>query len=372
MDVRFQGAEKRYPPSQPPRRAMFGRRPPVTPTRPALAALDLTIESGALAVLVGPSGCGKSTTLRLVAGLEQPSSGRVFLGDRDVTDVPPAKRDVAMVFQSYALYPHMSVRDNLAFALVLRKMTRADIDARVQVAARSLGLEPYLDRRPSALSGGQRQRVAIGRALVRDPSVFLFDEPLSNLDAVLRGEMRREIARIHRETGTTCLYVTHDQVEAMTLADVIVVLKDGEVQQVGSPKEVYQKPANRFVAGFFGSPAMCFVRGQLEDSGQTQWARGPGFEIPVAKRTSGSREVLLGARPETLTLDKRPGTFALAGTVELVEVLGANAIVRVASSAGELAVVTEADRQTRPGESVTVWMDPGSVHVFDSQTEQRL
>jgi len=373
VDVRFDRAGKRYPPSPAPRGRLWGRRPaPAPEPAPALAPLNLTILSGQLAVLVGPSGCGKSTTLRLAAGLETPTTGRVFIGDCDVTLVPPAKRDVAMVFQSYALYPHMTVFDNLAFALRMRKMPAATVEKRVRAASAKLGLESYLHRRPSALSGGQRQRVAIGRALVREPLVFLFDEPLSNLDAVLRGEMRREIARIHRDTETTCLYVTHDQVEAMTLADLIIVLDGGVVQQVGTAADVYQRPANRFVAGFFGAPAMNFFAGELEDGGQTLWARGPGFEIPVPRTTARDRRVLLGARPEALSLERSPGSVAVSGRIDLVEVLGASSVVRFRGEVGDLAVMTNSQHAARPGDDITVWIDPSAVHVFDAKTELRL
>ncbi|HUH03298.1 MAG TPA: ATP-binding cassette domain-containing protein, partial [Kofleriaceae bacterium] len=237
-DVRLVGISKSYAPGM----------------RPAVSRLDLEIEDGELMVLVGPSGCGKSTTLRIIAGLEEATTGKVLIGERDVTNVQPAERDIAMVFQSYALYPHMTVFDNMAFALKLRKLPRAAIRERVDKVARSLGLEEYLDRKPKQLSGGQRQRVAIGRAVVREPKVFLFDEPLSNLDAKLRNEMRREIARIHQRIGVTSVYVTHDQIEAMTLADRILVLDKGELQQVGTPIDIYDRPANRFVAGFFGTP----------------------------------------------------------------------------------------------------------------------
>ena len=232
--------------------------------RAALRPLDLVIPSGELVILVGPSGCGKSTTLRLIAGLEEPSAGEVFIDGHNVTRTPPARRDVAMVFQSYALYPHMTVRQNLAFALELRKLPRTEIARKVSEAALTLGLSDMLDRKPAQLSGGQRQRVAIGRAVVRDPKVFLFDEPLSNLDAQLRAEMRREIARIHARTRATAVYVTHDQTEAMTLADRIVILRAGEVQQVGTPLELYDTPANRFVAGFLGTPGMSFLKGQID------------------------------------------------------------------------------------------------------------
>jgi ABC-type sugar transport system ATPase subunit len=349
--------------------------------RPAVDRLDLAIPSGELVVLVGPSGCGKSTTLRIIAGLEEPTAGRVRIGDRDVTAVPPAKRDIAMVFQSYALYPHMTVFDNLAFALRMRKLSRDEIARRVTDAARALAIEPYLDRKPKALSGGQRQRVAIGRAVVRDPEVFLFDEPLSNLDAKLRGEMRREIARIHQRSGTTTVYVTHDQIEAMTLADRIAVLRDGVLQQVGTPLEIYEQPANRFVAGFFGSPAMSFlparleagaVRRDLADGSPAITARGDGFEVDLPARADRGPDVVLGIRPEALSLAPRPQAAPIAGAVELREVLGAEILLHLKTPAGELRVRTDAHAEARAGDRVTVWIDHAKVHVFDAATEMRV
>ena len=356
-EVRLEGVSKRYP----------GQA-----ARPALESLDLTVEAGELAVLVGPSGCGKSTTLRIVAGLEEPTSGRVLIGERDVTDVAPARRDIAMVFQSYALYPHMSVRDNLGFALRMRKRPEAEIRERVTQVARALGIEEYLERRPKALSGGQRQRVAIGRAVVREPQVFLFDEPLSNLDAVLRSEMRREIARIHKQTGTTALYVTHDQVEAMTLADRIVVLKDGLVQQVGTPEDIYQRPANRFVAGFFGTPAMSFFGADVTERGGGLCARGPGFELPLPLRALPCPRVLVGLRPEAASLERRPDAAPISGEVELREVLGAEVLLHLRSAAGAITIRTHAAAAAREGEPVTVWIDPQALHLFDAESELRV
>ena len=342
-----------------------------------IEALDLTADNGELVVLVGPSGCGKSTTLRIIAGLEEPTAGRVYIGGRDVTMTPPAQRDIAMVFQSYALYPHMTVFENMAFALRIRKLPQAEITDRVQAAARSLGIENLLDRRPKQLSGGQRQRVAIGRAVVREPKVFLFDEPLSNLDAKLRGDMRREIARVHKESGVTSMYVTHDQIEAMTLADRIVVLRDGAVQQVGTPMEIYDRPANRFVAGFFGTPAMNFLTAELAigHGGTGLSARGPGFELPMTERTlapSSVGDVVVGIRPEALTLDARPGAVSLAASVALREVLGAEVLLHLDSAAGELTVRTDAQTPARAGDHVTVWLARGATHLFDARSELRL
>jgi ABC-type sugar transport system ATPase subunit len=354
-DVRLVGISKRYDGDK--------------AGRAALAALDLEIAPGQMVVLVGPSGCGKSTTLRIVAGLEDPSTGQVLIDGRDVTQTPPALRDIAMVFQSYALYPHMTVHENLAFALRIRKLPEAEINQRVEDVARSLGIHEYLARRPKALSGGQRQRVAIGRAVVRQPKVFLFDEPLSNLDAKLRGEMRREIARIHRASRTTSLYVTHDQVEAMTLADQIVVLKDGLLQQVGTPLDIYDAPANRFVAGFFGTPAMNFLRAEVADEGGRRTLRGTGFALPSTRQAIG-KDVIVGIRPEAVALSG--AGVAVTGEVNLREVLGAEVVLHVASAAGELTVRADAKAGARPGDQVTVYLDPGAVHLFDARSEARL
>ena len=345
--------------------------------RPVIPDLDLTIPPRQMAVLVGPSGCGKSTTLRMVAGLEEPTGGTISIDGRDVTQVAPAERDIAMVFQSYALYPHMTVFENMAFGLRIKKFAEAEIQKRVRDAAKSLGLEDYLERRPKALSGGQRQRVAIGRAVVRQPKVFLFDEPLSNLDAKLRGEMRREIARIHAGSTATSMYVTHDQIEAMTLADMIVVLKDGVVQQIGSPVEIYERPANRFVAGFFGTPTMNFLPAALTSSGDRASARGEGFEIPVGAQTlrpakDAVDKIVVGIRPERLSLAGGPDAIALGGKVAMREVLGAEVVLHVESLAGPLTVRTEASSAPRVGDQIRVYLDPKAVHVFDGSSELRL
>ena len=352
-DVRLLGVSKRYPGA----------------ASPALQKLDLEVDSGELIVLVGPSGCGKSTTLRILAGLEEATTGQVFIGDRDVTNVAPAQRDIAMVFQSYALYPHMSVFDNMAFALKLKKVPSAEIRARVEKVAASLGISELLARKPKQLSGGQRQRVAIGRAVVREPRVFLFDEPLSNLDAKLRGEMRQEIARIQRRTGVTSVYVTHDQIEAMTLADKIVVLEHGVLQQVGTPSDIYDRPANCFVAGFFGTPAMNFLDATREGAR----ARGAGFEVDLpASAADGTREVILGVRPEALSLAQRPGATAVRAQVELREVLGAEVLLYMQSDAGPLTVRADARSAAREGEPVSVYIPPTELHIFDGETELRL
>src|SRR6202795_3550945 len=275
----------------------------------AVDRVDLDVKDGEFVVLVGPSGCGKSTTLRMIAGLESISAGTVKIGDRVVNDVPPKARDIAMVFQNYALYPHMTVRENLGFALKLRNMSAADINDRVQAAAATLGLQDYLDRKPRQLSGGQRQRVALGRAIVRQPQVFLFDEPLSNLDAQLRVQMRREIAHLHQELSATMIYVTHDQVEAMTLGDRIVVMNKGHVQQIDSPMNLYDHPRNQFVAGFIGSPAMNFVDGTVGASYSLEFvAEGNAFSFGVppslAERIQGleARPLTLGIRPEDVSV----------------------------------------------------------------------
>ena len=338
--------------------------------RATIERLDLTFPSGELVVLIGPSGCGKSTTLRMVAGLEEPTTGQIWIDGKDVTGLPPAQRDLAMVFQSYALYPHMSVFENLAFALRIRRAPEAEITARVTEVAESLGLSALLDRRPKALSGGQRQRVAIGRAVVRKPKVFLFDEPLSNLDAKLRGEMRREIARIHKNAGATSLYVTHDQVEAMTLADRIVVLRDGDVQQIGSPLEIYQRPANRFVAGFFGTPTMNFLTAAVTDADGTRATRGLGFTVPAPAALGG--EVVLGIRPEDVSLEPRPDRVALPGAVAMREVLGAEVVLHVTSPAGDVTVRAPAQTPACAGDAVTVYLDPTSVHWFDAASQVRV
>ncbi len=355
-EVRLQGISKQYEGAK--------------TDKAALQHLDLTIPSGELAVLVGPSGCGKSTTLRIVAGLEEATTGQVFVDGRDVTNVPPAQRDIAMVFQSYALYPHMTVYENLAFALRIRKLPDAEIRRRVEEVAKNLAIETYLERRPKALSGGQRQRVAIGRAVVRSPKVFLFDEPLSNLDAKLRGDMRREIARIHQDTATTAMYVTHDQVEAMTLADRIVVLKDGTIQQVGTPLDIYDTPANRFVAGFFGTPSMNFLPAQVAHEAGKTTVRGQGFELAVEGALGN--DVTVGIRPERVTLHEKPSTVPLAARVGLREMLGSEVVLHLDSAAGELTIRTDAHAAARPGDSLTVWLDPTAVHLFDARSELRL
>ncbi len=328
-----------------------------------------------LVVLVGPSGCGKSTTLRMVAGLEEISEGSIHIGDRLVNDVAPKDRDIAMVFQSYALYPHMSVRKNLEFGLKMRRTPAAEIKKRVDEAAGILGIEDLLERKPRDLSGGQRQRVAMGRAIVRRPSVFLFDEPLSNLDAKLRGQMRIEIARLHAKLKTTTIYVTHDQVEAMTLADRIVVMESGSVQQVGAPLDIYNHPKNRFVAGFIGMPSMNFVRGELAhgDGELSVTAGGVKVKLPDAGqgKLNGdtSREVILGVRPPDLVLDDGG---ALEARVEVREPMGAEVYLHVQSPWGQLVVRADGKSRVLEGDKVRLAVLPESVHLFDGETEGSL
>jgi multiple sugar transport system ATP-binding protein len=291
----------------------------------AVDGIDLAVAQGEFMVLVGPSGCGKSTTLRMIAGLEDMSAGRMLIGGVDVTDVPPAERGVAMVFQSYALYPHMTVAENMGFALKIAGRSRRDIDAAVRRAAESLQLEPLLDRKPRALSGGQRQRVAIGRAIVREPKVFLFDEPLSNLDASLRTQMRLEMARLHERLGATIVYVTHDQVEAMTLGDRIAVFNAGRIEQVGTPGDVYNRPVNRFVAGFLGSPQMNFLPavGEHDAAGPALQVPGAGrLALPVDCATPLAEVRALGVRPEHWMMTPGEGTDGLHAAVDRVEWLG--------------------------------------------------
>ncbi|MBM4131702.1 sn-glycerol-3-phosphate ABC transporter ATP-binding protein UgpC [bacterium] len=319
----------------------------VTKTYPggviAVHPVDLTIEHGEFAVLVGPSGCGKSTTLRMIAGLEEITAGTVTIGDRVVNDVEPRDRNIAMVFQNYALYPHMDVRENLAFGLKMRKLPKAEIAAKVDEAARILGIEQLLERKPKALSGGQRQRVALGRAIVRNPDVFLFDEPLSNLDAKMRVQMRAEIARLHHRLGATMVYVTHDQTEAMTLGQRIVVMKDGIVQQVAAPLELYERPANRFVAGFIGSPAMNFLQGRLERQDGLRFVTegGEAVALPPAFRPAAAavgRPAILGIRPEHLPPAPAGAPAGFTAPVQVVESLGNETMVHVGFGGGAVVV----------------------------------
>ena len=340
-------------------------------TTQVIRGVDIDIADGEFAVLVGPSGCGKSTLLRMIAGLEEISAGEIEIGGRVVNDVPPKERDIAMVFQNYALYPHMKVRDNMAFSLLLAKRPRTEIDARVNKAAGILGLAELLDRYPRQLSGGQRQRVAMGRAIVRDPQVFLFDEPLSNLDAKLRVAMRTEIKELHQRLKTTSVYVTHDQIEAMTMADQIVVMRDGIVEQRGRPLELYDHPANLFVAGFIGSPAMNFLPGTLRRAnGSASVELGGGIEVPAPLGTAGEdgQKVVFGTRPEHLVL----GDNGLPVAVVVVEPTGAD--TQVFSKFGEVEVtsVFRERHEFRAGEAIRLVPDHERSHLFDAATGRSL
>ncbi len=334
----------------------------------AIHGIDLAIEEGEFCVFVGPSGCGKSTLLRMVAGLEETTSGRIRIGDRDVTDEDPARRGVAMVFQTYALYPHMTVEQNMGFGLRMNGRPAAEIRARVAEASRILKLDDHLRRKPKALSGGQRQRVAIGRAIVRGPEVFLFDEPLSNLDAELRVEMRVEIARLHQEIGATMIYVTHDQVEAMTLADRIVVLREGRIEQAGAPMDLYRDPDNRFVAGFIGSPAMNFLAGTVADGGVEVPALEAAVRPPVRLPPPGAA-VSLGLRPEHLAIDPAGATHR----VELTEALGGVSYAYLVSATGERVIVEErGEDRVAAGRTVGLVHDARRLRVFDAGSGLRI
>ncbi|WP_432477333.1 ABC transporter ATP-binding protein [Nocardioides sp. GXQ0305] len=343
---------------------------------PAVPGIDLEINDGEFMVLVGPSGCGKSTTLRMLAGLEEVNEGRILIGDRDITHMPPKDRDIAMVFQNYALYPHMSVADNMAFALKMAKVPEAQRKERVAEAARLLGLEDYLERKPKALSGGQRQRVAMGRAIVRNPQVFCMDEPLSNLDAKMRVQTRTDIAKLQSDLGVTTVYVTHDQVEAMTMGDRVAVMKDGLLQQVDTPLRLYDKPQNLFVAGFIGSPQMNLISGRAKD-GQAQIG---DYLVPVDPAASQQ----IGAQHEQITVGVRPeawrvvsdGEGGLPVRVTVVEELGADSYVYgtcdVEGTPGNVIIRVSGRNHPQKGETLYVTTDPQDVHVFDTETGERL
>jgi multiple sugar transport system ATP-binding protein len=341
---------------------------------PAVDELSIEIADGEFLVLVGPSGCGKSTSLRMLAGLEEVTTGRILIGDRDVTSMPPKDRDVAMVFQNYALYPHMTVADNMGFALKIAGKPKAEIRQRVEEAAKILDLEPYLDRKPKALSGGQRQRVAMGRAIVRQPQVFLMDEPLSNLDAKLRVQTRTQIASLQRRLGVTTVYVTHDQIEAMTMGDRVAVLKDGVLQQCDTPRRMYDHPDNVFVAGFIGSPAMNLMDVPIADGG----IKFGGATHPVDRSTlsdASASHVIVGVRPEDLSLD--PSGEGLAIEVDVVEELGADAYIygrQPGSEADDKPFIARVDGRTPPSKGEVVHFLPKTdhLHVFDTQSGQRL
>jgi lactose/L-arabinose transport system ATP-binding protein len=332
--------------------------------------VDLAIDDGEFCVFVGPSGCGKSTLLRMIAGLEETSEGQINIGQRDVTKVDASERGVAMVFQTYALYPHMSVRENMGFGLRMNGHPKAEIAAKVGEASKILKLDPYLDRKPKALSGGQRQRVAIGRAIVRGPKVFLFDEPLSNLDAELRVDMRVEIARLHKEIGATMIYVTHDQVEAMTLADKIVVLRAGKIEQVGSPMDLYNDPDNRFVAGFIGSPAMNFLEGLVQDNGDVVLPSLDGRVVStsVALPVKGGK-VLVGLRPQNLRIREGNGSTLL----DLREHLGGVSYDYLVAAGGEKLIIENREQDAiAEGSNVIVDFDDCDAMFFDAANEARL
>lgn len=361
----------------------------------AVDRVDVDIRDGEFVVLVGPSGCGKSTTLRMIAGLESISAGTISIGDRVVNDVPPKARDIAMVFQNYALYPHMSVRENLGFALKLRNMSASDIERRVQSAAATLGLDQYLDRKPRQLSGGQRQRVALGRAIVRQPQVFLFDEPLSNLDAQMRVSMRREIARLHQELKVTMIYVTHDQVEAMTLGDRIVVMNRGHVMQIDTPINLYERPKNKFVAGFIGNPAMNFVEGavreaerQRREAGTTPTANaakfvadGGDWELNLPTRVTESladargKAVTLGIRPEDVSVVAGPGVAPATTTarLDLVESLGNETFIYARAGKHDLTARLSPPQPLPPlGSDIVLSFNLERAHFFDAVSGERL
>ncbi len=358
--VTFEGVSKIYP---------DGTR--------AVNTIDLGINDGEFMVLVGPSGCGKTTALRMVAGLEEISEGTLRIGDRVVNHVPSRDRDIAMVFQSYALYPHLSVYENIAFGLRLKKVPKDEVDRRVQDAARILGLEPFLKRKPRALSGGQRQRVAMGRAIVRQPQAFLMDEPLSNLDAKLRVQMRAEIARLQDDLGVTTVYVTHDQVEAMTMGDRICVMKDGLLQQVGSPQELYDHPVNIFVAGFIGSPSMNFATTKSE--GKDLMFGGAKLELTgVQARAAESRpdgaQVLIGFRPEHIELANGQDGSAVRfpAKVDVVEYLGNEELIHAQAEGSEIVALLPSDRKVSVGDNIDLAVPMEKLHIFDPESEKTL
>ncbi|SEN11229.1 carbohydrate ABC transporter ATP-binding protein, CUT1 family [Mesobacillus persicus] len=346
----------------------------------AVSDFNLHIQDKEFIVFVGPSGCGKSTTLRMIAGLEDISKGDFYIDGKLVNDVPPKDRDIAMVFQNYALYPHMTVYDNMAFGLKLRKFSKEEIDRRVTEAAKILGLEVYLKRKPAALSGGQRQRVALGRAIVRDAKVFLMDEPLSNLDAKLRVQMRAEIAKLHRRLETTTIYVTHDQTEAMTMATRLVVMKDGIIQQVGAPKDVYEKPENVFVGGFIGSPSMNFFNGKIEDgkfvTGKTAVSIPEGKMKVLRDQGYVGKDIILGIRPEDLHdeqlfIDAAQGA-TIKANVEVSELHGAETMIYSNLEGQDFVARVDSRTDIKAGETLELAFDMNKVHFFDKESELRI
>src|SRR6202521_3868077 len=335
-----------------------------------IRGVDFDIADGEFCVLVGPSGCGKSTLLRMIAGLEEISEGEIAIGGTVVNRVPPKERDIAMVFQNYALYPHMTVRDNMSFALMLAKQSKVEIEVRVKKAANILGLTVLLDRYPRQLSGGQRQRVAMGRAIVRDPQVFLFDEPLSKLDAKLRVAMRTEIKELHQRLGTTIVYVTHDQIEAMTMADRIVVMHDGLVEQIGAPLDLYDRPDNLFVAGFIGSPAMNFLRGRVRHNGATEFEGPQAVRLPLSgiSAAADQRPAIYGVRPEHFML----ADDGAEAEIQVVEPTGPEIQVVAKLGGEEIVAVFRERHRFQPGDTIRLKPDPQLVHLFDETTGKRL
>ena len=345
----------------------------------AVNDLNLEIGDGEFMVLVGPSGCGKTTSLRMIAGLEEITSGTLRIGDRIVNDVPPKDRDIAMVFQSYALYPHMTVRENLAFGLKLRKVPKPEIERRVKEAAETIQLQKLLDRKPKELSGGQRQRVALGRAIVREPAVFLMDEPLSNLDAKLRVQTRAEIARLHQRLETTVVYVTHDQVEAMTMGQRIAVMNEGLLQQVGTPQKLYDEPINRFVAGFIGSPSMNFVEVTTDGGADAARLVGPGdWSVPLparARSVAGKADSkhVVGFRPEHLEIGEIGGESAsFQARADVVEYLGHEELLHVSAANQDIVAIVDSEHRVRPGDVIKLTIPLDKLHLFDGETGEAL
>ena len=342
----------------------------------AVSDFNLQVNDEEFIVFVGPSGCGKSTTLRMIAGLEDISSGNFYIDDKRMNDTAPKDRDIAMVFQNYALYPHMTVYDNMAFGLKLRKFSKQEIDKRVHNAAGILGLEPYLTRKPKALSGGQRQRVALGRAIVRDAKLFLMDEPLSNLDSKLRVQMRAEIAKLHLRLKTTTIYVTHDQTEAMTMASRIVVMKDGLIQQIGTPKEVYDKPDNVFVGGFIGSPSMNFFEGKAVNGhfiiGETSMKIPTAYAALLVEQGYENKELILGIRPEHITTESSVNSVNLRTKVDVSELTGAELMVYSNIEGQEFIARIDSSSQVQPGDEIELSFNFERAHFFDKESELRL
>ena len=346
-----------------------------------IPGLDLEIKDKEFIILVGPSGCGKSTTLRMIAGLEEITSGELYIGDKLVNDVPPKDRDIAMVFQSYALYPHMTVYKNMAFALTLKKVPKDEIDRKVREAAKILDIEQYLNRKPKALSGGQRQRVALGRAMVREPAVFLLDEPLSNLDAKLRTEMRSQIARLHNNLQTTFVYVTHDQTEAMTMADRIVVMKDGIINQVDTPENLYEHPCNMFVAGFIGTPQMNFINSTIKESNGKLYACFDQYSVILPDRMQTNdelkkyidKEVVFGMRPEDFHTEKRwmsqDGSNKINLKAEIAEMMGAEIFVYSSIKEQKIIAKVPSNEKVKTGDNVELYLDIDCPHLFDPETQ---